>query len=289
MRHATPDGVVRVLNARPMRPSMRRLRLVLDNKPESSLPQSKDLSAEFPDPFDQGELGSCYENALIGLYCHQLFKTNYKYKFIPSRLFMYYNARSIMGTVDSDSGTDPDSGIKALNEFGVCPEQELDGTSPNWILPYDISKFTQKPSDACYKDAVLHKVVKDHSVNLDRLTVLNALAAGIPFGVGFTVNQSFMSQQMADTGIMHIANPFDPMDPEIGGHEVAVIGYALNKPMGNQGVKDWALVRNSWGTSFGCAAATGVRGYFFMPLEQVLCNSNIAGSAQAIDLTSEAH
>ena len=288
MQYQTPDGVVRVLNWKPSRPSQESQPLRMVKQLESALPPSVDLSNTFPDPFDQGQIGSCVDNATVGLYCHQLQKINYKWKFIPSRLFAYWNARDLEGTANSDSGSTVADGIVALNKYGVCPEQELDGTAPGWVWPYDTSKYASKPPDVCYKDAVLHKAVKDHTINLDRMSVLNALAAGIPFVFGFTVNQSFMSQQMADTGIMHVASPFDPFDPAVGGHGVDVIGYVLNKPMGDQGVVDWALIRNSWGTSWGCAAGTGVRGHFYMPLDQVLCNPNIASDAHAIDLTSEA-
>jgi C1A family cysteine protease len=289
MINVTPnDGVLRVLNWKPSRPSPARAKLSLKLLAEATLPTSMDLSNTFPDPFDQGQIGSCVDNATCGLYAHQLLMMDYKWKFIPSRLFSYYNARDLEGNASSDAGSTVADGILAMNKYGVCPEQELDGTSPNWIWPYDTNQFATKPPQQCYDDAILHEVVKDQSVSLDRATVLNALAAGRPFCFGFTVNESFMTQAMADNGIMHVADPNDPSDPEVGGHGVDAIGYVLGKPMGDQGVVDWVLVRNSWGLSWGCAAATGVRGHFYMPLDQVLCNPDIASDAHAITLTTEA-
>ena len=47
------------------------------------------------------------------------------------------------GTVASDAGAMIRDGIKSIAKLGDCPER-------SW--PYDVAKFTQKPSAACYKE-----------------------------------------------------------------------------------------------------------------------------------------
>jgi C1A family cysteine protease len=65
-------------------------------------------------------------------------------KFMPSRLFIYYNERAMEGTINSDAGAQIRDGVKSIANLGVCPETE-------W--PYDIRKFADKPAAQCYKDA----------------------------------------------------------------------------------------------------------------------------------------
>lgn len=265
---------------RPSHPTINALRLVSPGLPESELPQSVDLRDQFPAVYDQGQLGSCTANAIAAAIQHQCIKNKYKWQFTPSRLFIYYNEREIEGTTQSDSGASIADGINSVNKQGVCPETEADGTSPDWLWTYDdgSEKFKQKPPQQCYRDAVLHKALKAEQVSLDRNTVLNVLAAGRPSVFGFTVHRSFESQQMAKDGIMHVPQAFDIFDPQIGGHAITALGYALNKPMGSQGIKDWALIRNSWGSAW------GVEGHFWMPLDQIMCNAQVASDAHTVDL-----
>src|SRR6266849_2934321 len=69
----------------------------------TALPGKTDLTSKCPSVYDQGQLGSCTANAIAGAIEFDLMKENKK-EFMPSRLFIYYNERSIEGTVDSDSG-----------------------------------------------------------------------------------------------------------------------------------------------------------------------------------------
>ena len=61
-----------------------------------------------------------------------------------SRLFVYYNERAMEGTINDDAGAMIRDGVKTLVKLGVCSERK-------W--PYKIAKFTNKPPDACYKEA----------------------------------------------------------------------------------------------------------------------------------------
>jgi C1A family cysteine protease len=275
----------------PERPSLKLNKFLPELKPESELPVLVDMRSQFPECFDQGQLGSCTANAIAGLIQHRLIVSNYKWKFVPSRLFIYFNERKIEGTINSDAGAMISDGINSVNTYGVCPE---DNTSAPWCWSYDDNpndqvhlmpprvipaKFKQQPPEVCYKDAILHKSLNSQNVSLDRATVLNTLAQGLPFCFGFTVYESFESQETINSGVMSVPTASEQI---LGGHAVVCAGYSLGVERGTQGIKDFALIRNSWGTKvYGDLA-----GYFWMPLTEILCNSNMTSDAHYISLLS---
>src|SRR5208282_4459052 len=91
-----------------------------------------------------------------------------------SRLYIYYNERSIEGTVKTDSGAMIKDGIKSLNKLGVCPESE-------W--QYNENAFTVKPNAQCYIDAIPNKIVSYYKVN-DMNDVKAVLCSGYPVVFG---------------------------------------------------------------------------------------------------------
>ena len=217
----------------------------------ATLPSSIDLRKGFPAPYDQGELGSCTANAIAGALEFDQIKQKLKYEFTPSRLFIYYNERVIEGQVDYDAGAAIRDGIKSVNAQGACPESD-------W--PYNISKFADKPTAVAYKDAKLHKALQYERVSIDPTSIKTVLATGFPVVFGFTVYQSFMTPTVANTGVMPV--PDLSRESVEGGHAVVMAGYndaswidsTTKRPM----PPGW-IVRNSWGTSWGCG------GYFVMP------------------------
>jgi C1A family cysteine protease len=224
-----------------------------------SLPSLVDLRAQCPPVFDQGNLGSCTANALGAAYMFEEMKQKETLIFQPSRLFIYYNERAIEGTIKSDSGAAIRDGIKTINKQGVCPEIE-------W--PYNIKKFKTKPSKKCYQDAT-KEVLKEYlSINQDLNSLKSCIAQGYPFVFGFTVYQSFESQEVAKSGIVPMP---DNNDSPIGGHAVMAVGYDDN----NQAF----IVRNSWGSTWGQA------GYFYLPYAYVT-NQNLADDFWSLHLTS---
>lgn len=209
----------------------------------SALPPSTDLRARCPGVYDQGQLGSCTANAIGGAIEFDRLKQRLT-DYVPSRLFIYYNERVIEGTVGLDSGAMIRDGIKSVASQGVCPEAE-------W--PYDISKFTEKPSPAAYRDAASDRAVSYQSLIQDLNQMRACLASGYPFIFGFTVYESFESLIVAQTG--HAPMP-GPSERAVGGHAVVAVGY--DDP------SQTFLVRNSWGTAWGMA------GYFTLPYTYLL-------------------
>jgi C1A family cysteine protease len=203
------------------------------------LPSKVDLRPTCSPVEDQEALGSCTANALAGAL--EFLERRDKVSFIDmSRLFIYYNERVIEHTVRSDSGAMIRDGIKTLTKQGACSEKR-------W--PYTISKFTLKPSAACYTQAMQHQITSYHRIL--RLNEMRAcLAEGFPFVFGFTVYESFESAQVARTGVVRMPKPGEQV---LGGHAVMAVGYDDSKRR--------FIVRNSWGTVW------GINGYFTMPYD----------------------
>mmetsp|Transcript_40218 Transcript_40218/g.104136 ORF Transcript_40218/g.104136 Transcript_40218/m.104136 type:complete len:146 (+) Transcript_40218:105-542(+) len=101
-------------------PDFRDRILALPAEKKRDFPSKVDLRpAEHFGIYDQGKLGSCTANALGAAFHFDQVKEG-KIDFVPSRLFIYYNERSMEGSTDQDAGASIRDGIKSLNQIGVC-------------------------------------------------------------------------------------------------------------------------------------------------------------------------
>jgi C1A family cysteine protease len=146
------------------------------------------------------------------------------------------------GTTNDDAGAMIRDGVKSLVNLGVCTERK-------W--PYDITKFTQKPSAACYKQAADHQVTSYHRI-ISLQQMRECLAEGYPFVFGFSVYEAFESEKVASTGKLDLPKSGEK---QLGGHAVMAVGYDDSS--------ERALIRNSWGRSW------GIKGYFTMPYDYI--------------------
>lgn len=228
----------------------------------TALPSSVDLSKSphMPPVYDQGQLGSCTANG-IGA-CVEFVNHAATGKFVqPSRLFIYYNERALEGTVGSDCGAQIRDGIKVVAAQGACPETD-------W--PYDISRFTVKPSQNCYTDALRDLITKYESVPQDETALKTVLAGGEPVVFGITVFSSFETFDAATSPA-----PLPSLtDSCIGGHCVVLVGY-------DDARQCW-LVRNSWGPGW------GIGGYFWLPYAYTDPRNNLARDCWVITKASPA-
>ena len=208
-------------------------------QPVIRLPRKVDLRGLCSEVERQGELGSCTAQALAGNIEFLDKISDFKYTDV-SRLFIYYNERALMHTIRYDSGSSLRDGIKTLKNSGVCDET---------LWPYQISKFTRKPPVKCFTEAKQHRITSYHRINTFN-EMLACLAEGYPFVFGFTVYESFESQEVLRTGIVHMPKK---KEKAIGGHAVMAAGY-------DQAAKRF-IVRNSWGKDW------GKDGYCTMPFE----------------------
>jgi C1A family cysteine protease len=209
----------------------------------TALPSEADLRAHCPEVYNQGALGSCTANAIGGAIEFDRMKQKLT-DFVPSRLFIYYNERAIMGTVGMDSGAQLRDGIKSVASQGVCPE-------PEW--PYVIESFMTRPSAKAYKDAKFDRAISYQSLVQDMNQMKGCLASGYPFIFGFTVYEGFESEAVRSSG--HAPMPGWGERP-IGGHAVMAVGY--------DDERQWFVIRNSWGNGW------GLKGYFTLPYSYLI-------------------
>jgi C1A family cysteine protease len=204
---------------------------------------------------DQGNLGSCTGNAIAGAIELMDRKNNKQLEI--SRLFIYYQERLLEGTVYYDAGAYIRDGIKACYTYGAPLES---------LWPYNQSKWATRPTTAAYNDA-LNRRVTGYAKCFNYSAVKNALAAGTPVIIGFTVYSSFegawsnIKHGQAGSGMM----PYPNVGSEsiLGGHAVCLVGYDDNLNGGR------FIARNSWGTGW------GDNGYFYMPY-QVIQNTSMS-------------
>ena len=204
-----------------------------------SLPRSVDLREHCSAVENQGALGSCTANALVGALEFLQNKEGLAATDL-SRLFVYYNERAIEGTVSQDSGAMLRDGIKSLAGLGVCAEK---------LWPYAITRFAQRPSRTCYSRALQHRIT-DYQRLASLQDMRDCLASGYPFVFGFSVYASFESAAVAKSGKVDMPRPGEAL---LGGHAVVAVGYDDR----NQRF----TLRNSWGVGW------GMHGYFTMPYD----------------------
>ena len=181
--------------------------------------------------------------------------------FTPSRLFIYYNERAIEGKVAFDSGAMLRDGIKSVARWGDCPEslwpyEDVMADSEGRFPPG--ARAATRPPQRCYDEAVKHQALNYRSVTQNLADMKGCLAEGFPFVFGFTVYESFESDEVRRTGIVPM--PQQGEAPQ-GGHAVLAVGY--------DDASCLFIVRNSWGPGWGAA------GYFFMPYAYLL-DDNLA-------------
>lgn len=198
-----------------------------------------DLRANCTSVENQGELGSCTANALVGN-LEFIEKKNEKEVTDFSRLFLYYNERVIRHTQKSDSGASIRDGIKTLSKTGICHEL---------LWPYIIANFAEKPPDKAYAEAKKYEILQYYRLR-STAEMKHTLMTGFPFVFGFVVYESFESPQVAKTGVVPLPKTTERV---VGGHAVMAVGY--------DDTKNEFLIRNSWGTSW------GQNGYCVMPYD----------------------
>ena len=118
------------------------------------------------------------------------------------------------------------------------------------------ARLARKPTPACYKAALKHTAVQYQRVPRNLAQMKGCLASGYPFVIGFTVYESFETDEVARTGVMPMPTPREHV---IGGHAVMAVGYDDRL--------DRFRMRNSWGKDW------GTKGYFTMPYAYLLDNN----------------
>lgn len=246
-------------------PDFRDLTLAVMRPEGEALPTHVDLSHLCPPVYDQGQLGSCTGNSIAAALQFERNKMGdpNALDMVPSRLFIYYNERVKEHTVHSDAGAQIRDGIKVVAKQGACYET---GGSGSW--PYDISKYAVKPGIECYDVGALDRALTYARVAQTNNDMRACLASGSPIVIGFTVYDSFESDEVAKTGVVPMPAKHESV---AGGHAVLIVGY--DDPSKRY------IVRNSWGANW------GQDGYFTIPYEYFE-NPDLASDLWNITLAS---
>lgn len=203
------------------------------------LPSKIDLRDKCSFVEDQGPLGSCVGNAVAGAI--EFVDLQDKTFRDASRLFIYFNARRMIGKEKEDSGCYIRDAAKSVANEGVCPE---------FLWPYNVSQFAVSPSKDCYTDALNHQVTSYYRLKT-LMEIRFCLAAGFPVIFGFMVYRSALTDKVAKTGIIPYPTWWERLWGPEGGHAVLAVGY--------DDKKEQIIFRNSWGTGW------GDKGYGYLP------------------------
>lgn len=215
----------------------------------ASEPSSIDLSAYFSPVEDQGALGSCTAQAVVGIaeYLERRVRGAHT---DGSRLFLYKTSRNLLGWV-GDTGMYMRTAMKALALFGTPPER---------FWPYDIERFDAEPGVFAYAYAQRYRAL--NYFRLDKtgrsrpqlLSLMRSVMVyGLPVAFGFVV-YSFGDERGA------FPMP-EPGQRPYGGHAVVAAGYDDNIKIGESvgAIK----IRNSWGVKW------GQKGYGWLPYDYI--------------------
>lgn len=201
-----------------------------------------DNRPHWPAPYDQGALGSCTGNGLGGGVHYVLKKEGLvDAKWLPARNFVYWNERSAEGTVMSDAGANIRDGVRVIQNKGV-PDEKL------W--PYSVENFTQRPSALAFKDALKHRALSAGRVAQTHTDLRMATSQGYNIVFGFSVFESFESDEVARTGIVPMPAHGEDL---LGGHCAVLVGHSDSRKR--------YIGRNSWGLDW------GIKGYFEIPYD----------------------
>ena len=197
---------------------------------------------KLPNILDQGSLGSCVSNAFAFSISTQ---TNNNLSI--SRLFHYAICRILQNSqLNQDSGTSIRTACKAIVSYGAAAESSY---------PYNTTIFSVCPPLSTFQGSKYFKKFTYVFVNQDLISIKNCLSTfKVPIIFGFLVYSSFLTRQVASTGIVPTPNTLT--EKLQGGHCINIIGY-------NDTTQRFTCV-NSWGTSW------GNKGTCYMPYKYLL-------------------
>lgn len=221
------------------------------------LPSEVDLRNDKLHIVDQGSAGSCVGCGIANVLHAVQLKQNKPNHFYPSRLFIYYNSREAIGTVQEDSGACIRDGVKSIAKYGACSEE---------CWPYIIPKFREKASPECYSQALENQAIIYESVNQDLYSLKYAISQGFPIVGGISIYESFEAESVAKTGIIPLPKKGESL---LGGHCVSFFGYSDRYR--------FFIGMNSWGENW------ANKGYFYIPYSYIT-NRQLASDFWVIKL-----
>lgn len=209
--------------------------LVLSHGPTmmAALPPAATTTVRARPPIrDQGQLGSCTQNAGAAAMGFVFMVSTKQPDPLFSRLFGYYMTRvKIEGNPASeDSGCNVRDVFRAYRQYGLCYEH-------TW--PYDVNRFTAEPGPDAKVEALKHQALTFYAC-LTAHAIKKSISDGWPVIFGFDCFDSLDSAETAKTGIIQMPKYGEG---SIGGHCMMIDSYDDKVHMFSG--------PNSWGEDWG--------------------------------------
>lgn len=222
-----------------------------------------DLRTLFPPVYNQGKMGSCVANAIAGMVDFLRRKDGESPLWTPSRLYLYYWGRYLENTIGNDSGLYNRDGMKALDRWGICSEDEWpyidvptdsSGNFPADSLPVTkpLGKYGALGAEAAkWRIVNYEKIVDLASYDNDAINKMKGcLIEGYPFIFGIWVFSTWFDSNGKPVTIIKFPTFSDTC---LGGHCMVGVGF--------DDTNQWFIARNSWGNQY------GDNGYFYLPYQ----------------------
>lgn len=234
----------------PQNPDIRDRAFLPTERPDAVAQTEYGLNIDGIPRINQRQQGACTGHGPAGLVMYDQ-KVQGESIVIPSRSMIYYDARVPEHTTHEDAGAMVRDAVGGIAKYGVVPDSEF---------PYDDQVFDVAPSKQDYKDAKLQKALVYEAVQYPHLNT--TIASGYPIVFGFTVYESFESDEVARTGVVPIPEPGEKV---LGGHCVWMFGFnSRYKAGGNDKFPPQTKAcRNSWMDEGG--DPWGDNGNFYLP------------------------
>jgi len=212
--------------------------LQINNDPlDGIVPAHKsDLRWQLPDVFNQGEIGSCTAQSVAANIYSAAVRQHLENIPLPSRLFLYYEARRYFREQLEDCGSN------LCTVFDVAARL---GWPAEILWPYNTAWWASHPSQDAIRDAFDRSANGDPHTHYHQLDgtgnrlheqIRQCLTAGMTVSFGTYVSREFCS-----------VDPRVVVDPTIGDNEG---GHAM-LICGHDDAQECYFVRNSWGKDWG--------------------------------------
>lgn len=207
--------------------------------PTGELPPGVDLRLYLNPGVDHSATATCSVEAIASA-AEYLAKRHQQEEITLSRWFLYYNARSLGGNLQEDTGISFAQGFQALQNQGIC-ETALWQDYPAVI--------DEKPPITAYQEIYPFTWELPQKISPDLGSLKQALTLGYPVAFGLELFESF--GDITEDGIVSV--PELAREYHLGGHALLAVGYS--------DIDEVVIARNGWGINW------GDRGYCYLPYE----------------------
>lgn len=205
-----------------------------------------------PHIYQQYDTNACTAMA-IGAAIEYMHRKAGKPDLKPSKLFIYWNARSLSDCTDKDDGAELRDGFKSVAKWGVAPNEDFPFLHENMLV---------KPPEKAYQDAKKEILTKYNRIPSTARDITAALSQGLPVVFGMETYDNLNNAETVKTGYVKM-----PKGKHVGGHCMLIVGI---KP-------GYVIIRNSWGYDW------GESGYGYIPIAYIE-NDNLVGDFWTLEV-----